>query len=277
MAGSPPTPVAAGGGCPADARRGGRRSPSAETLVAIASRSLNAQERLDETVAQRFGWCGTDLDDVRRCLVAYTQRKRARHLLDLDDLLLFWRALVRHEASSPARRMFDAVLVDEYQDTCVLQADIADGLCPDGVGLTVVGDDAQAIYGFRAATPRNILDFEQRYPGTTVVGLADNHRSPPPIVAVANAVMAASAPGHWSGTRVRAVRPGTRRPLLRTCADEATQATAVCDSVLAHRDHDVALRRQAVLFRASWHADLLELELSRRNVPYVKYGGLRFL
>jgi DNA helicase II / ATP-dependent DNA helicase PcrA len=94
---------------------------------------------------------------------------------------------------------------------------------------------------------------------------------------VANAVMAASAPGHWSGTRVRPVRSGTRRPVLRACADEATQATAVCDSVLAHRDHDVALRRQAVLFRASWHADLLELELARRNVPYVKYGGLRFL
>src|SRR3954452_22119305 len=234
MAGSPPTPVAAGGGCPADARRGGRRSPSAETLVAIASRSLNAQERLDETVAQRFGWCGTDLDDVRRCLVAYTQRKRARHLLDLDDLLLFWRALVRHEASSPARRMFDAVLVDEYQDTCVLQADIADGLCPDGVGLSVVGDDAQAIYGFRAATPRNILDFEARYPTATLVRLEANHRSTPEIVAVANAVMAPAAAGHSSGNVLVSTRPAGRVPSLRTCSDETDEASWVADRVLAH-------------------------------------------
>jgi DNA helicase-2/ATP-dependent DNA helicase PcrA len=269
--------VRADGGFAADARSGGRRFPSAETLVAIASRSLNAQERLDETVTQRFGWCGADLDDVRRCLVAYTQRKRARHLLDLDDLLLFWRALVRHEASSPASRVFDAVLVDEYQDTCVLQADIVDGLCPDGVGLSVVGDDAQAIYGFRAATPRNILDFAARYPTATMVRLEANHRSTPQIVAVANAVMAPAAPGHSSGNVLVSRRPPGRRPVLRTCGDGSDEAAAVADRVLAHRDEGTELRRQAVLFRAAWHADLLELELIRRDIPYVKYGGLRFL
>jgi DNA helicase-2/ATP-dependent DNA helicase PcrA len=169
------------------------------------------------------------------------------------------------------------VLVDEYQDTNALQAEILDALRPGGVGLTVVGDDAQAIYGFRAATPRNILDFADLHPGTTVVTLAANHRSTPPIVAVANAVMAAAAPGHASGKVLRAVREGARRPILRVCHDEATQATAVCDRVLEHREEGVALRRQAVLFRAAWHADLLELELTRRNIPYVKYGGLKFL
>jgi DNA helicase-2/ATP-dependent DNA helicase PcrA len=265
-------------GLAAETRSGHRRFPSADSMAAIASRVVNAQERLGDVVAARFPWCRGEIDGIRDCLVAYTARKRAQHVLDLDDLLLFWQALARSpEGAAVTAQAFDHVLVDEYQDTNAIQADILDALRPGGRGLTVVGDDAQAIYGFRAATPRNILDFDQRHPGTTVVRLADNHRSTPPIVAVANAVMSASAPGHWSGTVVRPVRSGSSRPVLRTCADEATQATSVCDSVLAHRDQEVALRRQAVLFRASWHADLLELELSRRNVPYVKYGGLRFL
>ncbi len=263
------------GGFAAEARSGGRRFPSAETLVAIASRSVNAQERLPDTVRQRFPWCGDHLEELRRCLVGYTERKRARHLLDLDDLLLFWRALLRHEASAGAT--FDAVLVDEYQDTCVLQADIVDALCPDGRGLTVVGDDAQAIYGFRAATPRNILDFAVRYPAATVVRLEANHRSTPEIVAVANAVMAAAAAGHSSGNVLVSTRPAGRRPVLRTCGDESDEAASVADRVLQHRDEGIDLRQQAVLFRAAWHADLLELELARRDIPYVKYGGLRFL
>ena len=149
---------------------------------------------------------------------------------------------------------------------------------PGGRGLTVVGDDAQAIYGFRAATPRNILDFADAHPGTTVVRLAANHRSTPPIVAVANAVMAAAAPGHASGKVLVPARAGRPPPaaahvLRRGRRRPPRSATAV----LAHRDEGVDLRRQAVLFRAAWHADLLELELTRRNVPYVKYGGLRFL
>ena len=265
------------GGHAAEARRGGRRFPSAETLVAIASRSVNAEERLGDTVGQRFPWCGVHLDEIRACLVGFTERKRSRHLLDLDDLLLFWRALLRHEGSLRATTSFDAVLVDEYQDTCVLQADIVNALCSDGVGLTVVGDDAQAIYGFRAATPRNILDFATRYPAATLVRLEANHRSTPEIVAVANAVMAGAAAGHASGNVLVSTRPAGRLPVLRTCRDEADEAASVADRVLELRDEGIELRAQAVLFRAAWHADLLELELVRRDVPYVKYGGLRFL
>ena len=265
-------------GLAAERRPGGRRFPSADTIASIASRVVNAQERLSDVVARHAPWCRDEVDAIRDVLVAVTERKRAQHVLDLDDLLLFWRALARApEAAGVVAGAFDHVLVDEYQDTNALQADILDALCPDGRGLTVVGDDAQAIYGFRAATPRNILDFASLHPGTTVVTLAANHRSTPPIIGAANAVMAAAAPGHASGKVLTAVRPGARRPLLRTCYDEAAQAAAVCDAVLGHRDEGVDLRQQAVLFRAGWHADLLELELTRRNVPYVKYGGLRFL
>jgi DNA helicase-2/ATP-dependent DNA helicase PcrA len=264
-------------GFAAERRPGGRRFPTAEVIEAIGSRSVNAQERLVDVIEQRFPWCRNDVEGIRACLIAYTERKRKQHTLDLDDLLLFWRALaLAPEAETVVGDAFDHVLVDEYQDTCVLQSDIVDALCPHGRGLTVVGDDAQAIYGFRAATPRNILDFTARYPAA-VVRLEDNHRSTPQIVAVANAVMSGAAAGHSAGNVLRAARPDGRCPVLRTCADERDEASIVADRVLAHRDEGVALRSQAVLFRAAWHADLLELELSRRDIPYVKYGGLRFL
>ncbi len=140
-----------------------------------------------------------------------------------------------------------------------------------------MGDDAQAIYGFRAATSANIAEFPRRFAATTIVRLEQNYRSTSPILAMANAVMAQADQEPTLAKQLWSTRPGRRRPLLRTCGDEGTEAEAVCDAVLAHRDDGVALQQQAVLFRASHHADLLELALGRRNVPYVKYGGLRFL
>src|SRR5262245_21492238 len=140
-------------GLAAATQRGGRRFPSADTMAAMASRVGNAQERLTDVVAARCPWCVDEIDGVRACLVAYTERKRAQRVLDLDDLLLFWQVLVRSpEGAAVTAGSFDHVLVDEYQDTNALQADILDALRPGGRGLTVVGDDAQAIHGFRAAT-----------------------------------------------------------------------------------------------------------------------------
>ena len=252
-----------------------RRSPRASTLASIYDRVVNTGERLPAVLDRYFPWCAGEAEGVRAVFEAYTARKRERQLLDYDDLLLCWRALGAVPGLLPG--MFDQVLVDEYQDTNTLQADILSLLRPAGVGLTVVGDDAQAIYGFRAASSRNILAFPERFPGTTVVRLEQNYRSTPPIVAVANAVMAEAAAGTAMDKVLWSDRPGRRRPLLRTCGDEEAEAAAVCDSVLAHRDEGVALHDQAVLFRAAHHSDLLELHLTRRNVPYVKYGGLRFL
>jgi DNA helicase-2/ATP-dependent DNA helicase PcrA len=173
--------------------------------------------------------------------------------------------------------MFDHVLVDEYQDTNALQADILEGMRPsDGPrNLTVVGDDAQAIYGFRAATVKNILEFPERFPGTTVIKLERNYRSTPPILSASNAVIALSPQRHektlWSS------REGEIRPVLRACLDEAEQSDAVCRAVLGHREEGVLLKAQAVLFRAAHHSDHLEVELARRNIPFVKYGGLKFM
>jgi DNA helicase-2/ATP-dependent DNA helicase PcrA len=255
-----------------------RRFPRKDTLAAIYSRTVNAGEKLGDVVARHYPWCRDDLDPIREVFRAYTERKRAQNVLDYDDLLLFWKALVTSSATGPPLAgRFDHVLVDEYQDTNALQADILEGLRPPGTprNLTVVGDDAQAIYGFRAATVRNILEFPERFEGTTIVRLEQSYRSIPPILAASNAVIARSPQRHektlWSARR------GDRRPTLRTCLDEAEQCDVVCATILAHREEGVPLQRQAVLFRAAHHSDLLEVELARRNIPFVKYGGLKFL
>jgi DNA helicase-2/ATP-dependent DNA helicase PcrA len=255
-----------------------KRFPRKETLAAIYSRTVNAGEKLGDVLKRHYPWCLDESDGIRQIFQAYTTRKREQNVLDYDDLLLFWKAL----ATSPDTRdalaaMFDHVLVDEYQDTNALQADILEGLRPPGLSrnLTVVGDDAQSIYAFRAATVRNILEFPARFAGTTVIRLEQNYRSVPPILAASNAAIELSPQRHektlWS------IREGARRPMLRTCLDEAEQCDFVCRTVLQHREEGVPLKHQAVLFRAAHHSDLLEVELARRNIPFVKYGGLKFL
>ncbi len=255
-----------------------RRFPRKETLANIYSRTVNAGERLADVLKRHYPWCLDEADGIRQIFAAYTERKRSQHTLDYDDLLLFWKALVTSDATRrPVSEMFDHVLVDEYQDTNALQADILEGLRPDGTprNLTVVGDDAQAIYGFRAATVRNILEFPSRFPGTSIVRLEQNFRSTPTILDSSNAVIALSPQRHektlWSARRT------DRAPTLHTCLDEAEQCDVVCESVLAHREQGVPLKEQAVLFRASHHSDHLEVELTRRNIPFVKYGGLKFM
>ena len=254
-----------------------RRFPRKDTLAAIYSRTVNAGERLADVLKGHYPWCLEEAEGVRDIFRAYTERKRRQHVLDYDDLLLFWKALATSPATgSQLAAMFDHVLVDEYQDTNALQADILEGMRPEGHrNLTVVGDDAQAIYGFRAATVKNILEFPERFPGTTIVKLERNYRSTPPLLAASNAVIALSPQRHEK--TLRSTRHGQVVPVLRACLDEPEQSDAVCRAVLAHREAGVPLKAQAVLFRAAHHSDHLEVELARRNIPFVKYGGLKFM
>ncbi|HZA19484.1 MAG TPA: ATP-dependent helicase, partial [Actinomycetota bacterium] len=254
----------------------GRRFPKKETLTAIYSRSVNEARPLDEVLERYFPWCSDDLEAMRTMFRAFTERKRAQYLLDYDDLLLYWRALVGAPGLGESiGDAFDQVLVDEYQDTNALQAEILRGMRRNNDNVTVVGDDAQAIYSFRSATARNILDFPDQFPGTTTVMLEQNYRSTQPILEVSNAVMAQARERFtkilWSG------REDPLRPVLLTCLDESRQAELVCRAVLENRELGMRLMDQAVLFRAAWHSDLLELELARRNIPFVKYGGIKFL
>jgi len=254
----------------------GQRFPKKDTLSSIYSRMVNAQEKLADVVERSYPWCRDDLAGIKEVFAGYVARKRARNVVDYDDLLLYWRALATSATAGPLlRQSFDHILVDEFQDTNAVQADIVAAMAGPGVRVAVVGDDAQAIYGFRSGSARHMLDFPERFPGAEIVTLDRNYRSTPPIVAAANAIIAEAHAGF--AKQLRAVRPGSDRPALASCVDELAQSTFVCDSVLEHRERGVALRDQAVLFRTGHHSDGLELELARRNIPFVKYGGLKFL
>ena len=253
------------------------RFPSKGTCVAIYSRAVNSGEALHDVLVRAFPRCEPWEMQLRELFEGYVAAKQSQNVLDFDDLLLYW----SHMAAEPelAREIgarFDHVLVDEYQDTNRLQALILARLKPDGGGVTVVGDDAQSIYSFRAAAVRNILDFPGTFsPAARVVTLDRNYRSTAPILAASNAVIGLAreryAKNLWTD------RASSQRPLLVSVPDEADQARYVAEHVLEQRENGVALRSQAVLFRSSSHSAQLELELARRDIPFVKYGGLRFL
>ncbi|CCD93137.1 putative ATP-dependent DNA helicase [Bradyrhizobium sp. ORS 375] len=254
-----------------------RRFPTKGTCLAIYSRCVNADMPLDEALVRHFPWCAEWAGELKGLFAAYVEAKQANAVLDYDDLLLYWAQMMADE--SIAREIgerFDHVLVDEYQDTNRLQSQILLGLKPDGAGLTVVGDDAQSIYAFRAATVRNILEFPDQFsPRADIVTLDRNYRSTQPILSAANAVIGLArerfTKNLWTD------RTASRKPQLVTVRDEADQARYIVEQVLAKREEGIVLKQQAVLFRTSSHSGPLEIELTRRNIPFVKFGGLKFL
>ncbi len=253
-----------------------RRFPKKSTLLDIYSRTVNAQRTLSEVVAESFPWCEDHVEEIAALLKAYTARKRALGVLDLDDLLLYWRALAADDVIGPAiADGFDHVLVDEYQDVNGLQVEIVRGLRSRCRELTAVGDDMQAIYGWRSASPQHILDFAQHFPDATVMTLERNYRSSQPVLDTANAVGAQASRSYRKQLHTE-LRDGSR-PELIFVRDESAQASEVCARVLQAREQGMDLRTQAVLMRAAHDSDLLELELTRRQIPFVKYGGLRYL
>ncbi len=253
------------------------RFPTKATCLSIYSRVVNARGELKATLGKWFPWVAAHEDALRALFAAYVEMKQRQNVLDYDDLLLYFAQMLTEPgiAAEIAAR-FDHLLVDEYQDTNALQGEIVLALRPQGRGLTVVGDDAQAIYSFRAATVRNILDFPGAFePPALVVTLERNYRSTGAVLAAANAAIAL-APERFA-KNLWTERPHGALPLLVTVADDADQARYVATRVLANREAGAELKAQAVLFRTSHHSAALELELTRRNVPFVKYGGLKFL
>jgi ATP-dependent DNA helicase UvrD/PcrA len=252
----------------------GRRVPRAAACTDIYTRCVNTGRPVSEVVAAGFPWCAPFTSELAALFRAYTARKRARNLLDFDDLLLLWRAALADPVAGPVLRgMFDAVLVDEYQDVNAVQASIVRLLQPDGKQLTCVGDDAQAIYGFRGADPAHLRQLTADYPGLDIVRLDRNYRSRQGVLDLAN-VVRPSAPG--LGLSLTGDRGAGPAPLLVRCHDEAAQAREICARLLDAHEDGAGLRDQAVLVRAAHHSDVLEIELSARKIPYVKFGGLRF-
>ncbi len=253
------------------------RFPTKGTCLAIYSRVVNAEEQLEAVLARTFPWCCSWEAELRALFGAYVEAKQRQHVLDYDDLLLYWAQMMSEpDIAADVSGKFDHVLVDEYQDTNRLQASILLALKPTGWGLTVVGDDAQSIYSFRAATVRNILDFPAQFsPPARILRLEQNYRSTPDILAASNAVIGLAeerfTKNLWSE------RPLGARPQLVTVAEELDQARYVVQRVLENREAGTLLKAQAVLFRASHHGAALEVELTVRNIPFVKFGGLKFL
>ena len=254
-----------------------QRFPRKDTCLQIYSHRVNTQRPLKETLDAQFPWCAQWEADLTRLYREYVDRKQRNSLLDYDDLLLYWHIMMSHpQLAAHVGGHFDHVLVDEYQDTNKLQAEILHALKPDGSGLAVVGDDAQAIYSFRAAAVENIIGFPDRFkPRAEVVTLAQNYRSTQQVLDVANAVMGEAPRQHRK--HLLSTRGEGPRPRLVTVEDLQSQAEVVCGEVLKRREASVPLRKQAVLFRSSSHSDVLEVELGRRQIPFVKYGGLKFL
>ena len=255
---------------------GGKRFPKKGTCLEIYSRAVSSRAPLADVLAAGWPWCRDFEAELKKLFLGYVDRKAEQSVLDYDDLLLYWHGLLADRvAGEDVRRRFDCVLVDEYQDTNLLQSEILRLLRPDGRGLTVVGDDAQSIYSFRAATVRNILDFPSQYAGTQVIPLEQNYRSTPPILDATNAIIAHAAERHEK--RLWSKRAPGDKPRLVTCRDEEEQTGYVIGRILEHREQGLQLRQQAVLFRTSHHSLGLELELGRRQIPFHKYGGLKFV
>ena len=253
-----------------------KRFPLKKTCLDIYSRCVNGTEDLHEVLKRFFPWCAMWEKELKTLFKQYVTRKQALNVLDYDDLLLYWEQLLRDEdLAATVERRFDHILVDEYQDTNLVQARILQGMRKTNTNVMVVGDDAQSIYSFRAATVRNMLDFPKQFPGATVITLDQNYRSVSPILEATNQLIAQARERFtkdlWSS------RTSEQKPYLVTCKDEDQQDEFVIRKVLEHYEQGIPLRRQAVLFRAAHLSDSLEVELTRRKIPYHKYGGLRFL
>ena len=253
------------------------RFPTKGTCISIYSRCVNAETAIEEVLGAVFPWCAGWAAELKELFAGYVEAKQRQNVLDYDDLLLYWAQTMSDPAlADDIGSRFDHVLVDEYQDTNRLQSSILLALKPGGHGLTVVGDDAQAIYSFRAATVRNILDFPNQFsPPAKIITLDRNYRSTQTILAAANGVIDL-AKERFTKKLWTERTPGAK-PQLVTVRDEADQARCIVERVLEGREAGTLLKQQAVLFRTSSHSGPLEIELTRRNIPFVKFGGLKFL
>ncbi len=254
-----------------------KRFPTKGTCLAIYSRCVNSEMPLEDVLQTCFPWCFGWAAELKGLFAAYVEAKQRQNVFDYDDLLLYWAQMVSDPSlAQEIGDRFDHILVDEYQDTNRLQASIILGMKPGGRGLTVVGDDAQSIYSFRAATVRNILDFPGAFsPSAEVMTLDRNYRSTQPILNAANAVIDLAAERFTKNLWTE--RKSAMLPQLVSVRDETDQARYVVECVLENREAGALLKQQAVLFRASHHSGPLEVELTRRNIPFVKFGGLKFL
>ena len=252
------------------------RFPKAEVLGDIFSLALNTHKTIPQVLEEHYNYFSQLASQIAGIGKRYEARKRATNAMDFDDLLALWLKLLQEhpETRELYQRRFQFILVDEYQDTNRLQSDLIDLLAARHHNVMVVGDDAQSIYAWRGANFENILKFPKRYPESKVYKIETNYRSTPEILSVANAAIAANA-RQFAKQLAPARKPGAR-PVLVTCNDASEQAAFVAQRVLELREEGMELSKMAVLYRSHFHALELQLELTRRNIPFSITSGIRF-
>jgi DNA helicase-2/ATP-dependent DNA helicase PcrA len=252
------------------------RFPKAEVLAEVFSLAANTQLPVATLIERQYAFFETLRPQITDLARRYAERKRATNSMDFDDLLAQWlRLLSDHaEVREHYQRRFQFVLVDEYQDTNLLQSGLVDLLAGRHHNIMVVGDDAQSIYGWRGANFANILRFPDRHPGAKVYRIETNYRSTPEILAVANAAIAANI--HQHPKQLVPARNSGTKPALVACQDAQQQAAFVAQRMVELHEEGQALRELAVLYRSHFHALELQLELTRRNIPFTITSGIRF-
>ena len=254
-----------------------KRFPKKETLHYIYSRHINTEIPVEEILGGELPQFADYTDDVLRIFAEYTSGKIERNLVDYDDLLIFWALMLEHSPQLADRiaALYDHILVDEYQDTNLMQARILRGMCRTHQNITVVGDDAQSIYSFRGANVHNILDFPKQFQGAHLVTLEQNYRSTQPILDVTNTLISRAEERFTKNLWTK--RGGGEAPWLVAARDEQQQTKFIVDRVLELHEEGTPLREIAVLFRAAYMSADLEIELANRRIPFEKWGGLKFL
>jgi DNA helicase II / ATP-dependent DNA helicase PcrA len=253
-----------------------RDLPLKSTLANVFSRSINKAVSIEEVIYEDYPQFEHETDAINTLWHMYQASKREHFLCDYDDLLIYLHQLLSKNAEIRHRLAdrYEYILVDEYQDTNLIQAEIIFLLSGSDKNVMVVGDDAQSIYAFRGANFKNIITFPNRFPGTRIIKLEENYRSRQPILDLTNAIIEAADEKYTKHLFTQ--RGGGDRPMLVACSSENAQSRYVVDKIIALAGSGIALHKIAVLFRAGFHSFDLELELSRHGVPFVKYGGFKF-
>ncbi|NOS76761.1 MAG: ATP-dependent helicase [Nitrospira sp.] len=254
-----------------------KRFPRKGTIMEMISKSENTLRSLEEIILDEFGHFADHIEDLSRLKTAYQSAKRQKQLLDYDDLLVMLRQLLLLDETARATisRQFRYILVDEYQDTNRLQAEVVRKLAATHNNVMVVGDDSQSIYAFRGATFKNIMEFPQLFPGTQIYKLEENYRSTQPILNLANCIIDEAAEKYTKRLFTRKIDGPL--PSLVEAAGENTQSRFIAQKILELREEGVPLSEVAVLFRSSFHSFDLEIELSRKGLPFIKRGGVKFI
>jgi DNA helicase-2/ATP-dependent DNA helicase PcrA len=254
-----------------------KRFPKKSTIGSMISMSVNTDRHIDAVISSEYPQFLDYSDDIQKIALAYQAKKESMQVMDYDDLLVKLAVLLQEHPAIRAelQATYDYIMVDEYQDTNRLQADIIRRLANDRHNVMVVGDDAQSIYSFRGASFKNIIEFPDLFPNTRIITLEQNYRSSQPILNLTNALISKAREKYAKTLFTQ--RPGGERPVYVEAADENTQSRFVAQKILELRENGISLNDIAVLVRSGWHSNDLEVELQARNIPFQKFGGFKFI